>query len=529
MKKMMKYFFVAAGTILAGISCTANFEEINTNPNALVTGSVQARNMFEPLLYDGAKTWDYYTFYWNNQLMQYAGFTGTTREEHRYKIGDQDNNAWYTNFLGRWANNAHEMLTLARGEENAIFEAIALTLQAFYISNITDMFGDIICSEAFQGREGLIFPKYDTQQEVYEQIFEWLEAANEIYATGVNFLTSEASLDIMYSGSGAAWQKFNNSLYLRLLTRVSGRTVMGSAAKIREIYENPSLYPIFESNADNASVKFTGTAPYINYFEAQGFNDNGFTNERRVAAQLIKMTVLTDASGAVFEDPRLRIWCKKDGNNNWKGTVGGGSGAEWSANNSGTSKFNTGAFVRGDRAYVFMDYAEVEFIFAEAALKGWISGGVTAAKEHYEAAIRASIEKWGEEAPYAELSNDNVAPDVSEGRVADFLALPAVYFDENYSESILTGLIGDQKYLALFWIGMEAWHECRRTGYPVLEIGNGASYNDFQLPKRFAYVVSAVGSNPTEAAIAIARIKGSDDMLQPVWWSREAIETGYYD
>ena len=80
--------------------------------------------------------------------------------------------------------------------------------------------------------------------------------------------------------------------------------------------------------------------------------------------------------------------------------------------------------------------------------------------------------------------------------------------------------------MALFWIGMEAYHEYRRTGYPVLTIGKGAIYNDYILPTRFAYPNTTMATNGENAKIALDRMGGENNMKTPVWWSKQAIATG---
>ena len=71
---------------------------------------------------------------------------------------------------------------------------------------------------------GTLTPVFNTQEEIYQLMFEDLEEANAIYATNPVFLIP--SMDGMYGGNMAAWRKFNNSLYLRLLCRISGRSEM---------------------------------------------------------------------------------------------------------------------------------------------------------------------------------------------------------------------------------------------------------------------------------------------------------------
>ena len=504
-------------------ACTSDFEETNTNPNTITVGTVPASSMFEPLLYNGANVWLNYTWFWNNELIQFTAFTGgTTRQEHRYFISDGNwQDLW--NLYARYANNDVHMYDLAVKQGDHSMEAIALTLKVLYMSNLTDIYGDIPYSEAFQARNpnGTTKPKFDSQKEVYQQMFAELEAANTIYATNPTFL--KPTLDGMYAGSMAKWRKFNNSLYLRLLCRVSGRSEMNAGAKIAEIVNNPTNYPIFASNDDNATVIFTGTDPYRNEFAIT--NEGDFSSSgRKLTQQLLKMTVVTTNDVQTYVDPRLPIIGKKNINtvtnpkNIWIGTVAGCTVEEQSKVDLGTSWLNYKVFCRPAAPGCFMDYAEVQFILAEAALNGYITGGETAAKAYYTAAVTASMKKW---APLGALSEIPVT--ITDADITTYLASSLGSWDlaTNKKE-----IIGNQKYLALFWIGMEAYHEYRRTGYPVLTIGKGAIYNDYILPTRFAYPNTTMATNGENAKLALDRMGGENNMKTPVWWSKQAIATG---
>lgn len=510
-----------AGTVF---SCTSDFEEINTNPNRTTVGEIQTSGMFEPLLYNGANAWMNYTWYWNNELIQFTAFTGgTTRQEHRYFISDGNwQSVW--NLYTRYANNALHMYDMSLEQEDRSLEAIALTLKVLYMSNLTDIFGDVPYSEAFTARKpnGTTKPKFDSQKEVYEQMFADLLEANAIYATKPIF--TKPALDGMYKGNMEQWQKFNNSLYLRLINRISGRTEMNAGAKMTEILNNPGKYPIFSSNTDNATVVFSGNDPYRSQFADT--NEGDFTSSgRKLTQQLITMTVLSDDNGnQTYEDPRLTIYGKKNPNINvnpnniWKGTIGGVSEQDQSDADRGSSWLNAAVFVRADAPGTFMDYAEVQFILAEAALKGKIPGGEAAAKTYYEAAVTASVEKWAEMGQYSELPVTIENTDIT-----TLLTSELASWDLNSNKE---ELIGNQKYLALFWIGMEAYHEYRRTGYPELTIGNGAVFNDYILPTRFAYPTTTMATNNQNAQEAIQRMGGDNSMKTPVWWSKQAIEEG---
>lgn len=517
--KTLKKTALIIGVLALAWACTKDFEETNTDPNRTIVGDIQASGMFEPLLYNGANAWQYYTWYWNNELIQFTAFTGgTTRQEHRYFISDANwQSVW--NLYARYANNALHMRDLSIEQEDRSLEAISITLKVLYLSNLTDMFGDIPYSEAFKAlsEDGIIKPKFDSQEEVYRQMFAELEEANDIYATNPTFI--KPALDGMYGGSMDKWRKFNNSLYLRLLNRVSGRPSMDSGSKMTEILNNPAKYPIFTSNEDNATVVFSGNDPYRSEFADT--NEGSFTSSgRKLTEQLIKMTVLTNESDEqVYEDPRLAIYGKKNPNIEpivWKGTVSGCTESEQSEVDRGTSWLNAAVFCRADAPGFFMDYAEVQFIFAEAALKGLIPGGESAARQYYESAVTASIEKWAPLGSYSETPVTITSEDITA-----FLASELASWDsfENKEE-----LIANQKFLALFWVGMEAYHEYRRTGYPKLTIGDGAIYNDFILPTRFAYPNTTMATNGENAQEALERMGGENNMKTPVWWSKDAIE-----
>ncbi len=503
-------------------ACTANFEEINTNPNTTTVGGIKASSLFEPLLYDGANYWVNYTWFWNDELIQFTAFTGgTTRQEHRYFISDGNwQSVWNT--YSRYANNTVHMHELALKDGDRSLEAISFTLKVLFLSNLTDMYGDIPYSEAFQIRDGgTRKPKFDAQRQVYEQMFKELDSANTIYKERPVFL--KPGLDGMYGGSMEKWQKFNNSLYLRLLMRVSGRSEINAGAKMTEIINHPQDYPIFTSNDDNATVNFTGTDPYRNYFA--NTNEGDFTSSgRKLTEQLIKMTVVTEGDAQTYQDPRLAIIGKKNPSaqtnpdGKWIGTVAGVKEENRSDVDRGTSWLNAAVLARADAPGYFMDYAEVQFILAEAAQRGLIPGGDSQARDFYNAALTASVNKWAQLGQY---SDPPVT--VSDDDITTFLASDLASWDTHPDK---LQLIGNQKFLSLFWVGMEAYHEYRRTGYPELTIGAGANFNDFILPTRFAYPNTTMATNGANAQEALDRMGGDNTMKTPVWWSKQAIEEG---
>ena len=460
MKNILRYTLAICTAGLLPVACTSNFDEYNTNQNQMEMGDVHPLNLLEHILFTGADGMVYRTWLLNNELIQYT-VQMYTENVHRYMIRDSYNSGTW-NHLARWAANSDHMIEQAVKNGDANSEAIALTMRALFVSNWTDIYGDIPFSEAFQGRNNVLKPKFDTQKEVYTQLFADLERAN--------------------------------SLHMRLLMRLQNRDEeMGVSEKLREIVSNPSRYPVMVSNADNAALFYTNVDPFIGHFGTTTLQS--FTsNSHRMAEHLVNLMNNTN-------DPRLGIYAVQQ-NNEWTGLVSGYPTTETNATNC--AYLNKDVLGDYTSPYTFMRYDEVLFILSEAAFRGMIPGGSAAAQQYYEQAVLASIDYWDE-------INPSPTYEITQAQKNAFMQIVA--FD-NTLEQIL-----NQKYIALFWEGYEAWHEYRRTGYPNFKIGKGTA-NDGVLPTRFIYPVTTVDTNHENYLKAIAN-QGPDNMKTRLWWARK--------
>jgi hypothetical protein len=516
--KYLKYILLLL-IVANHFSCTSEFEEMNDNPNVPKYWDISPVNLLEETIFAGADGMRYRTWLFNGELIQYTVSGTSNNAYHRYVIGNSVMASTW-NSLIVWAANADHMRQLARldGKKDVNTEAMALTLRTLYMSNATDIFGDIPSSEAFRSlpyydednnyvEETNLFPKFDTQEEVYRQLYASLEKANALF--DVNQSIKTPSKDLIYGGDIAKWKKFNNSLYLRLLMRLSNRnevkmTVSGDGSqpltvfeKITEILNDPIRYPIFTSNDDNATIFYSGITPFINSF---GDQTAGAFNGRNAAEQIVSMM---DEQN----DPRISTYFVQRGGA-WKGVASGAGSQDTDSENS--TQLNKSVLGSYTSPYSFMKYDEVLFIFCEAAKLGVIPGGDAVAQTYYRDAITASIKGW--------VSVDPNKAGISDEAITNFIDNYAPY--DGRLENIL-----NQKYIAMFWVGYEAWHDYRRTGYPKLNIGNG-TFNDHVLPTRFEYPINTAKTNPEKYNEAVARLKadygGEDNMRTPVWWSRAA-------
>ncbi|MDE6779160.1 MAG: SusD/RagB family nutrient-binding outer membrane lipoprotein [Alistipes sp.] len=503
---MKKTIYTLAALLLA-VSCTTNFDEYNSNPNQMPVGGIGPFGVIEDAIFDGADGLLYRTVQLNGELIQYTT-QRYTENVHRYIIRDSYvSGAW--NHLARAATYADEMRRLAEiavaegvpEGENAL--GIALTLRALYVSYWTDVWGEIPFSEAFQGRQdggrGNTQPKFDTQKSIYEQLLEDLDRANCLFNPSAKIDEDQMAMirskDLLYNGDFAKWRKFANSLRLRLLMRLSNRDAeMGVSEAVARMVASASEYPLFAGNDDAAILYYTGQDPFVNRF-GDTAEPSFSSNQRLMAENLIDIMDGTD-------DPRTGIYAVQR-NSQWKGLVSGYSTTDTDA--TGCALMNKNVLGMRNSPYSLMRYDEVLFLLSEAARRGMIPGGDAAAEEYYKSAILASIDFWDGINP----STDYRVTELQRRQFLDKVAY------NGSLERILT-----QKYVALYYVGYEAWCDYRRTGYPTLNIGPGTS-NEGVLPTRLVYPVRTVSTNEAHVREAIER-QGPDNMRTPVWWSRQA-------
>lgn len=488
-------------------ACTHKFEEYNTDPNHLPIWSIAPSALLEQTLYSGAQ--GYMTRFRDltGELIQFSASGLGTTAVHRYAItGNAATGTW--DHSAEWAANADHMYKLAVRQNDVNFQAIGLTLRALFMSNLTDVFGDIPFSEAFTiySNEAIILMKFDEQKDIYTQLFKDLEEANRLYSPSKAM--SDPAVDLLYKGDITKWKKFTNSLYLRLLMRLSNRdTEMKVSEKIAEIFATPGKYPVFSSREDGAILEYTGITPFINtYGNTEVTSWNGKT------AALYGIKLLQD-----WGDPRINLYYTMRGND-WNGIASGMPVAE--IDNSGLAVYRKKTLGEFTSPYAFMRYEEVLFIKAEAAFFGWVPGGPTLVKELYDEGAAQSIRFWDWQAGNF-MENRELSIDMYLRRGDYANTTQGTPYDGTY-EMLMT-----QKYISMFWCGFEAWHDWRRTELPVLTIGTDTG-NGGILPRRFEYPIEIRKSNMDNYNAVVARYMskyGSGDNMQtPVWWSLNAVQ-----
>jgi hypothetical protein len=499
-------------------ACEKGFREENTDPINIVGSSPD--KLLAPALVNVMTINMVRNRNLNNELMQVTvtqseDETAVFRYDLRPNLADATWNAWFEELT-----NFRDIYEIASTPEhlNNSYKGIALVCEAWVFSLLTDTYGDVPFTEANKGKLGLVEPAFDSQKDIYTSLLAKLEEANTLLTSNVGI---DPLSDPVYNGNIGLWRKFCNSLHLRLLLRISGKSEvsMPTIAKIKEIVEtNPAKYPVFVNNAESATLKWNGTVvttnpltnPYVVALREADFNIPSMCN--------FFMLKLRD-----WADPRINIGAPYGTDSrNRLGIAPGPAGFDGiesgyqigSRENKQAYFYSFGASLyslqKSPLAGILMTYAELQFILAEASAKGWI-GGTTST--YYHNGIANSINYWV----------PTFSTNISGAEFTNYITNAGIQWNNALPLDATTGdskmeKIHIQKYLSLFLNDFQQWFEYRRTGHPILPKGAGLR-NGGNMPSRLNYPIYVQSANPTNYKKAVASM-GGDDINIKVWWQK---------
>jgi hypothetical protein len=554
MKLIYKLFLILV--VVGFASCDDKLTELNVNPNGVDPAIVNPNLMVATII---TKTADPYLS--SNYdggpagVMQYVQKSGWGSELNHFEWhGSKSWSGLYGNL--RDAKKLYERSV----EEGMEFQqGLAIVMRAFNFAYITDSWGDAPYTAALnadQGGQEDLFPAYDTQETIYKGIIEELKEANTLLSKPVgDYSKIDPNADIMYDGDPAQWRKLANSLMLRYYMRVSAKLPEYAKAGIEEIISNAGQYPIFTSIDDDATMGYIGSSDGDAWPANTTFDSNG-SNFSRIQLCAGFRDVLLD-----LNDPRIGVWFNQvevpikvstavagdeviDGvrylnpdymaandmvvynPETWVDDVEAdkvlvdtlmysgipiaslaGGGSTWNLNPTpiqGGPNVHSSALAdmyqdaEGDllRARL-ISYAEVCFILAEAAQKGWSVGDQ---QTWYEKGVQASFDTW-------EISGDFAA----------YVAGTDVAYNGSLEQII------NQKWIANWTVAHEAWCDWRRTGYPELTIGLKGERE--AMPIRYEYDSAEQSSNTDNYDAAINKLveteftanDGKDSAWSKLW------------
>ncbi|OAB79826.1 SusD/RagB family nutrient-binding outer membrane lipoprotein [Cochleicola gelatinilyticus] len=466
--------------LLFGSSCTKDFETINTNPNA--PNNVQPSLLLRQVIYNFGEEMSYEGFVAGDLLSQHrTAIDFNLFDRHALKSPQLGGNPWpvfYTNL-----RDNEIIIQQSQTVENfTVYEGPALILKAFMTAGLTDLFGDVPYSEAFNGINGTVTPVYDNQEDIYlleNGILDNLDkgiAAIEAYD---DVIPLEG--DILFNGNLESWVTFANSIKIKQLLRISDKVAVSEA--LQTIFDSGNY---FTSNAQNATFDFTNTDP--NSFRLAQLRVGDFNN-----------FVLSKTMDDLFEnlnDPRDATFFRPFEDSTTGDFNGLINGIDASSTSIDLSEYSlAGTIFREDTSTLdanFLTAWETYFNLAEAAERGLIAAD---ARTLYETGVQLAFEYWNTPLPAAYLSG------------------PAAY---NATGTTPIQQIVTQKWIANIINGYEGWVEYRRTGFPEFN-SVAASLNGGLIPVRMPYPAEEEALNAENYQQAAANTDGNSINV-PVWW-----------
>jgi len=463
-------------------SCTKSLSDLNVNgKSASNVPSVTLFTMGEKALVDNFTT----------TSVSIAPFRVLSQEwtentyvyEAQYNFSAYNANAgWWNRLYASTSSTAPGVLTNLQAAKNKfasdILDPAVLRndmiitdiLEVFTFNLLLNTYGNIPYSQALDNT--IPFPKYDDAKTVYTDLLTRLDTC----IAGLN--TSAASLgsaDQIYKGNVASWKKFAATLKLKMAMMLADKDAATASKKVLEAVATG----VFAANTDNANMTYDASAsgnsnPLWQALVYGGRHDFLPTN-------LLVNTMVA------WNDPRVPLYFTKDPNNSYSGGVPGAG--------NGYGLFSDFSALIQGQTYpgTILDYAQTEFLLAEAVERGIAVGGT--AQSHYNNAVTASITFFGGTAASA----------------TTYLALPAV----NYITAAGTWQqkLGYQKWIANYNMNWDSWTDIRRLGYPNLNVVNPPIAAKGNLPLRLTYPSNESGSNPANWATGVAALPGGADVV----------------
>ncbi|MDR3714546.1 MAG: SusD/RagB family nutrient-binding outer membrane lipoprotein [Puia sp.] len=508
-------------------SCKKHLEALNENPNGADPSSTNPNLVLSTVLTTAGQQVVALGFGDPAGVMQQTQKDGWTGSHNEYDwSGSNDWTPYYTIL-----RNNQYVYDRAVTLDYDLQKGVSLVMKSMIFGMIADLYGDAPYSHALDGDQAgdaNLFPAYDKQQDIYTGVLADLATANTLLSKSKNDYNSTISdVDVYYGGDPSKWQKLANSLSLRFLMRISDKSPDVAKAGIEQIVANPSTYPIITSASDDALMGFAGNS------SADSWPSNVNYDADSINYRVIKMCSTFVKTMVPLNDPRLGVYANKvqiflyvnnsfppntdvivdttlngearqvrylspdviaskgvtlsdvDQDPNYVGIppaiVGGpvynlGSDPSQASHNPHVSWLNS-MYMNASGPLLkarIMTAAEVNFILAEASLKGWAAGD---AQTNYNNAIQASLASWG-------LS----------GAYSAYIAQPAVAYSGSL-EQIMT-----QKWISSWTVAHEAWFDFRRTGFPALVSGPIAKGP--VLPVRFYYMLTERNLNAANTLAA---------------------------
>lgn len=538
-------------------SCSDEYmENMNTDPSKAATIDPNAQLTTAQLqTYGDLSMMEIYRNYHYAFTQQLMGCWNTTNYGGRHTLDNNEMSRIWTSFYTQSLKNIIDaQYRTAEDAEKVNINSVLRIYRVYLMSIITDTYGDAPFSEAGLGfLEGKFNPKYDKQEDIYNAFFLELEdAVNKIDPT-----KDKVTGDLIYAGDVTKWQQLANSLRLRFAMRISNV----NPTKAQTEFENALAANggVITDASSDALIKYMtiafsfGQEAYSDYrgnslsqllfgndpannpsylcstFFNQLYNSGDprtFKISRCYYDGLMSATSPDNRvditqemieKGIAFSprDPGAYSWepwptgydsdiCKELAVNNPSVTVTMAREVEPKLANN---------FLKSNNPGVVMTSAEVKFLMAEATVKKWNVGSVSA-EDLYKQGVRAAMD----------FLTDNYGCTATTDAEFDAFIQDKGAFGHTDNQKLEA--INTQAWILHFTNPAECWANVRRSGYPKLKSPAEYGFGQYltggtEIPVRLCYPVLESSYNKENYHEAIERMGGTDNWHCLLWWDTE--------
>lgn len=468
---MKKYLLIMCIVLISSCADFGDMNESTKAPTAVPAETLFAnatKNVFDQMVSTNVNmnVFKLFSQYWTET---------TYTDEANYDFGrDQPGNHWdvlYKDVLKDLdetrviINNTNDG-TPAAVVNNQLAAISVLEVYAYHV--LVDTFGNVPFTQALDANN--VSPAYDDDAAIYDAIITKLNEAIAMFTAGEDTFGGS---DLIYGGDASKWLKFANSLKLRLALRMAQVDPTSAATMASQAVASG----VFTSNADNATFEYIGASPNTNPIWVD-LVESGRKDWVATNTIVDIMNNLGDSRRPIYFQENL-------GADTYVGGIYGDN------NTFGDYTHVGDIFHQPETEGVILDYAEVEFLMAEAIEMSLITGD---AETHYNNAITASFDYWGAADVATYLANADVAYTTA---------------STSWQETISV-----QKWLALYNRGFEGWANYRIYGYPTMNI---PPVSLEAVPRRYTYPEDEPSINGDSYSAASSAM-GGDLKSSRVFW-----------
>lgn len=487
-------------------SCDKGFDELNTNPVRLT--AVDATFQLNFAIIQSAPVYNHLTYETTivKQMItpfQGVGTGGNLNQDNR--AATQDNwNRGYRNIIKNLIDGIEAVKD--DPEKSNLYNALRIwKAHAFMV--LTDTYGDIPYAEAGKAfLDGIPFPVYDRQEDIYNDILNDLAAAS----SGLNAAGDKIGQDIMYGGNIAQWKKLGNSLLLRAAMRLTKVDVN----KAKEFATKAIAGGLMTSNDDNAVIRHNadyrnqvgtnlngGQAPFY-YLDEDFVNFMKVRNDPRLAKIGVRY-LGAKSGGDQVEANAVRTFEAQVGmpqgyDNTTIVPVATAAGLASLFDYSQLDRTRLG---NPEAPSFLVTYSQTQFLLAEAIFRGWATGN---AADAYKDGIEANMQQ------FALWPGDT---NIDQTAIDAYIAANPLETGKEIEQ------INNQYWVSSFLNGPEAWANFRRSGFPIVNPNKypGSDLKTEDFIRRLTYPDSESTVNQANLSAAVSR-QGPDILDTRVWW-----------